>query len=66
MKQRGQTAIEYLLIMVVAVGLGITFFNKMKEYFQSNPNSFISRSLNNYRRVLGDPQGRYKRFQIPK
>lgn len=66
MRQRGQTAIEYLLIMVVAVGLGITFFNKMKDYFQNNPNSFIGRSLNNYRAVLQSGGPRYKKFQVPK
>lgn len=66
MRQRGQTAIEYLLIMVVSVGLGITFFNNMRDYFQNNPNSFISRSLNNYRAVLDAGGPRYKSFRVPR
>lgn len=66
MSQRGQTSIEYLLIMVVAIGLGFTFMKRMDEYFSTNPNSFITRSLNNYRQVLGSPQDGYKYFRVVK
>lgn len=66
MSEKGQTSIEYLLILVVAVGLGVTFFTKMSDYFSRNPNSFISKSLNNYKTILGKPQDRYKRFSVVK
>lgn len=66
MREKGQTSIEYLLILVVSIGLGITFYNKMSEYFLKNPNSFIAKSLNNYKRVLGSPEGRYKTFTVVK
>ncbi|HXH29708.1 MAG TPA: hypothetical protein VNJ01_02735 [Bacteriovoracaceae bacterium] len=61
----GQTSVEYLLLLVVSVGLGVTFFKKMDEYLIKNPNSLISKSLNSYRDTLSaDPTGRYSRFPL--
>jgi hypothetical protein len=61
--QKGQTSIEYLLMVVVAITLGITFKKRMDEYFLKNPNSFIQRSLGLYRAQLGnDP--RYRKFTV--
>ena len=64
MNQKGQTSIEYLLLIVVSVGLGMTFLSRMGDYFVKNPNSFVAKSLNNYKAVLGSPEGRYKRFKV--
>lgn len=57
---------EYLLMIVVAVTLGYTFQKKMTEYFIKNPNSFINKSLGNYK-VLFRGSGNerpYRRFQV--
>ncbi len=64
-KVLGQTSVEYMLLVAVSIGLGITFFKKMDEYLLKNPNSFIGRSLNSYRSALNaDPTGRYSRFPL--
>lgn len=39
---------------------------RMTEYFLENPNSFVSRSLNNYKVILGDPARGYKTFRVVK
>jgi hypothetical protein len=61
----GQTSLEYMLLLAVSVGLGLTFFKKMDEWMISNPNSFVGKRLNSYRTILkADPK--YKRFSLPR
>ncbi len=64
--QKGQTSVEYLLMVVVALVLGFTFKKRMDEYFFKSPNSFIAKSLRNYKALFaGSVNGRpYKRFQV--
>lgn len=63
----GQTAIEYLLLIVVSIGLGVAFYKKMKEYLLDSPNSIISKQLNSFtNKINQDPTGRYRRFRVPK
>ena len=63
LKQRGQTAIEYIMMLAVVGGLGMTFMKKMDEYLLQNPNSYINNYLNSYKAVLkADPK--YQRFQL--
>lgn len=63
--EQGQTAIEYLLIMVVSISLGLTFLKKMDEYVLSNPQGLIGGPLNQFKSQLNqDPTGRYKTFPI--
>ncbi len=64
--QRGQTAVEYLLLMAVSVSLGLTFFKKMDEYIIKNPNGLIGKPLKTFQRELGTPEGRYKTFPLRK
>ena len=68
--QKGQTSIEYMLMLAVAISLGITFHKKMSEYFLKNPNSFITGTLNKFRaqfagelEVYGQRQP-YKTFRV--
>jgi Flp pilus assembly pilin Flp len=63
--EEGQTAIEYLLMVVVAVGLGITLFNRLDEYLIKNPNGMIAKPLNQFKNLLNsDTTGRYRRFPL--
>ncbi len=64
--QKGQTSVEYLLMIVVALTLGYTFQKRMTEFFVSNPNSFINKSLRNYRVLFAGSEGGrpYKRFTV--
>lgn len=62
---QGQTSVEYLLLLVVSIGLGVTFYKKMDEYMIKSPNSFIAKSLNSYKEALNtDPNGRFSRFPL--
>ncbi len=65
LKQQGQTSMEYLLVVVVAAGLGMTFLKKMDDYLLTNPDSYINGYLNSFNQILKtDP--RYKQFPMPK
>jgi uncharacterized protein (UPF0333 family) len=63
--QKGQTALEYLLLLVVSAGIAMTFFKKAGDALINNPNSFVNAYLNAYKQVLNSGQ-RYKRFYVPK
>lgn len=63
--EQGQTAVEYLLLIVVSVSLGLTFLKKMDEYVLSNPQGLIGGPLNQFKTQLNqDPTGRYRTFPI--
>lgn len=61
--QKGQTSVEYLLMIVVAITLGFTFKKRMEEYFFKNPNSFIAGSLRQYRSAF-DSGNKYRTFPL--
>lgn len=63
LKELGQTSVEYLLLIAVSIGLGITFYNKMKEYFLDNQTGYFAKQL----KVLEsqyDKSNGYKRFPL--
>lgn len=63
--EEGQTAVEYLLLIVVSVSLGLTFLKKMDEYVINNPQGLIGGPLNQFKTQLNqDPTGRYRTFPI--
>lgn len=62
--QKGQTSVEYLLLVVVAVSFGFTFMKKMDEYLLKNPNGLIAKPLNSFKKALGTPDQRYRTFPI--
>lgn len=65
LKQLGQTSIEYMLLMAVSVGLGLTATKKIREFLIDNPNSVISKQLNIYKQMwVSDP--RYQQYRIPR
>lgn len=50
-------------MLAVALVLGFTFQKRMEEYFLRNPNSFIAKSLRNFRQQFGNDE-RYRRFRV--
>ncbi len=46
--EKGQTATEYMMLLVVAFTIGTTFKKKIEEFLISNPNSVISKQINNF------------------
>ena len=65
LKQKGQTSVEYLLMLVVAVGLGLTFFKSFQKYLLTNEDSYIKVHMTFYEKLF-DPELGYKRFRLPR
>lgn len=65
MNQKGQTAIEYMLMLAVVCSIAITFFKKANEILLTSNNSYIQNYLNSYKKILkSDPN--YRKFTLPK
>jgi len=65
LNQKGQTAVEYTLMIVVAIGIGVAFKKKMEDFLISSPNSIVTQSLNGFKtRFNADSNGRYKWFPL--
>ncbi|WPU63646.1 Flp family type IVb pilin [Peredibacter starrii] len=63
--KKGQTAIEYLLVLTVSITIGIIFTKKMKDYLIENPNSVIGKQLNILKNTFDqDPKCKYCRYQL--
>ena len=66
LNQKGQTAMEYLLLTAVSVSLGVTFTKKVSALLVDNPNSFIGAYITRYNQLLNQRSGNrpYKRFNV--
>jgi hypothetical protein len=65
LNQKGQTAVEYMLILVVAITIGLTFKKKMEQFVLTNPDSTLSKQLNGLVRSLeNDSSGRFSWFSM--
>lgn len=71
--QKGQTSVEYVLLLVVMISLSITFFNKVTDLVVDNPDSLVNRYLGGFTKVFGSTpggttgvDGQYKRFRLPR
>lgn len=65
-KTKGQAALEYVLLMLVVIIIGVSAFNKMNAYFFDN-NGFFARYANSVKNVFSAGSGvnlKYKRFVI--
>jgi hypothetical protein len=70
--EKGQTSVEYVLLIAVMITIAVTFFGKLNEYIITNPDSVLNRYLGGFQQVLGSPDGNsgvsgsYKRFRLPR
>lgn len=66
--QKGQTSVEYILLLVVVIFVGGSVFDKLKDYLVSGPNSVMGQYLGSYENMFsgqnGAFRGQYKRFTI--
>ena len=63
--QLGQTSIEYLLMVVVAIGLGMTFKKRMEEYLLKDGTGVFAKQLKSLeRQIKHDTTGRYRSFPL--
>lgn len=58
--KKGQTAVEYVLMLAVGCSLGLTAFSKLKDYLLDRPDSVIGKPLNNLKTKMAAGQ-RYQR-----
>ena len=65
LSEKGQTSLEYLLVIVVSVGMGATFFKKFQGYLLDNPDSYMRLQMKMYEQIF-DPSLNYKRFRLPR
>ena len=65
--EKGQTAVEYLLVLTVSVALALTFFKKLNEYFfdPNNPKSYMSVQMRFYKELY-DPSHGFKKYRLPR
>lgn len=61
--EKGQTSVEYILLVAVMIFMSITFFNKVREFMLTNPDSIINRYLSGFDSSFGNGRG-YKRFRL--
>ena len=63
--QKGQTSVEYLLMLAMAVSLGLLVFKNFQKFLLTNPDSYINNQMNYYKGLF-DPEQGYKRFRLPR
>ena len=70
LNQKGQTSVEYILMMLVVATVAMAVFDKLEVYLISGPNSFKNQYLGNYKNMFsgsnGSFSGSYKWFTIKK
>jgi hypothetical protein len=59
----GQTSMEYMLLLLVAASIGFSFKKKMEEFLVSNPNSLITKHINDLT-TLFESDPKYRTFSI--
>lgn len=69
MNNKGQTSVEYIMLIVVMTTIALAVFGKVKGYIVDNPNSFLNSYIKSYEQVFGGgaTQGAtfdYKRFPL--
>lgn len=68
MNNKGQTTVEYTLILAVMIAVGVAFFRQLNDYLVANPNSLVGRVQTSFEELVGsDNNGvslQYKRFTI--
>ena len=68
LNDKGQTAVEYTLLLAVVIVLAIGIFKKLNDYLINNPDSFQNKYLNSYTSFFqcnnGSFSGQYKHFII--
>jgi Flp pilus assembly pilin Flp len=66
--QKGQTAVEYMLLIMVIIFVMMTVFKKLEQYIISNPDSLQANFIKNFENGVsgynGDFKGKYQRFII--
>ena len=65
LKEKGQTSIEYMLMIAMSASMGVVAFKKFNAYILDNPDSYIRSHLKISEQMF-DPQLNYKKFRLPR
>lgn len=63
--QKGQTAVEYVMVIAVSVSIAVAVFKKLNTYFLDSPNSYFGSKVQIFNDIY-NPQGGYKRYHVPR
>lgn len=68
MAQKGQTSVEYIFMMVVAIAIGTAAFKQLKKHLIEKPDGFLNQYVKTFEGSFNhDHSGlslAYKRFSI--
>ena len=64
--QKGQTSVEYILLVGVMIFISIGVFKQIREYVVTNPDSMVNRYLSSFDQQFGGGGGRFKYFSLKK
>jgi hypothetical protein len=68
--EKGQTMVEYTLMLVVIVSIMFSVFDKLEDYLINNPDSMQKKYLNQFQSTFagqnGSFEGQYRYFRIPR
>lgn len=66
LNQKGQTSVEYILMIVCVAIVATSIFKKLEGYLISNPDSFKNRYLGQYKDSFngGSVNAEYKYFTL--
>jgi len=62
--EKGQTAVEYMMLLVVSASIGIAFKKKIDEFLVGNPNSVLSKQIGGLSSSFDSGDGRFSSFPI--
>jgi hypothetical protein len=65
LKEKGQTSVEYILMLAVSVSMGVALLKKTEAFLITNPDSYMNTQLKIYTSLF-DPQNLYKKYPLPR
>lgn len=63
-KEKGQTMVEYIMLIAVVTIVLLGIFRNLEAYMVSNPDSFLNRYLGGFSATFSQGNGSYKFFTI--
>jgi hypothetical protein len=64
--KKGQTSVEYILMISVSVSMGVAVFKKLEAYLITSDTSYIKTHINIYTKIFMDPDLRFKTYRLPR
>jgi len=61
--QKGQTSVEYILLVGVMIFISIAFFKQVRDYMVRNPDSVINRYLGGFDATFNSAN-KFKTFRL--